>query len=65
LLVIGGGSNLLLTQISGLVLRMATAAFVCSRRWRRVVVEAEAGEPGIRSCSGPWRKGCAVWKTSA
>ncbi|PYB86954.1 UDP-N-acetylenolpyruvoylglucosamine reductase [Pseudomonas koreensis] len=47
LLVIGGGSNLLLTaDIPALVLRMATRGIrVLSDDGSRVVVEAEAGEP--------------------
>ncbi|ROL88213.1 UDP-N-acetylmuramate dehydrogenase [Pseudomonas protegens] len=46
LLVIGGGSNLLLTtDIQGLVLRMATRGIrLLSDDGQRVVVEAEAGE---------------------
>lgn len=47
LLVIGGGSNLLLTaDIQALVLRMATRGIrVLSDDGNRVVIEAEAGEP--------------------
>ncbi|MCU0093185.1 UDP-N-acetylmuramate dehydrogenase [Pseudomonas koreensis] len=47
LLVIGGGSNLLLTaDIPALVLRMATRGIrVISDDGNRVVIEAEAGEP--------------------
>ena len=47
LLVIGGGSNLLLTaDIQSLVLRMATRGIrVLSDDGRQVVIEAEAGEP--------------------
>ena len=47
LLVIGGGSNLLLTaDIPALVLRMATRGIrVLSDDGNRVVIEAEAGEP--------------------
>jgi len=47
LLVIGGGSNLLLTaDIAALVLRMATRGIrVLSDDGSRVVIEAEAGEP--------------------
>ncbi|SMQ30510.1 UDP-N-acetylmuramate dehydrogenase [Pseudomonas helmanticensis] len=47
LLVIGGGSNLLLTaDIAALVLRMATRGIrVVSDDGNRVVIEAEAGEP--------------------
>jgi UDP-N-acetylmuramate dehydrogenase len=47
LLVIGGGSNLLLTaDIPALVLRMATRGIrVISDDGSRVVIEAEAGEP--------------------
>lgn len=47
LLVIGGGSNLLLTaDIAALVLRMATRGIhVISDDGSRVVIEAEAGEP--------------------
>ncbi|WP_433739258.1 UDP-N-acetylmuramate dehydrogenase [Pseudomonas putida] len=47
LLVIGGGSNLLLTaDIPALVLRMATRGIrVLSDDGRQVVIEAEAGEP--------------------
>ncbi|MCL9801366.1 UDP-N-acetylmuramate dehydrogenase [Pseudomonas sp. rhizo66] len=47
LLVIGGGSNLLLTaDITALVLRMATRGIrVISEDGSRVVIEAEAGEP--------------------
>ena len=47
LLVIGGGSNLLLTaDIAALVLRMATRGIrVISDDGNRVVIEAEAGEP--------------------
>ena len=47
LLVIGGGSNLLLTgDVSSLVLRMATRGVrVVSDDGRKVVIEAEAGEP--------------------
>ncbi|MEX3773254.1 UDP-N-acetylmuramate dehydrogenase [Pseudomonas sp. MYb118] len=47
LLVIGGGSNLLLTaDIPALVLRMATRGIrILSDDGRRVVIEAEAGEP--------------------
>ncbi len=47
LLVIGGGSNLLLTaDIQGLVLRMATRGIrLLSDDGVRVVIEAEAGEP--------------------
>ncbi|PIF48764.1 UDP-N-acetylmuramate dehydrogenase [Pseudomonas sp. 29] len=47
LLVIGGGSNLLLTaDIPALVLRMATRGIrVISNDGNRVVIEAEAGEP--------------------
>ncbi|WP_460129797.1 UDP-N-acetylmuramate dehydrogenase [Pseudomonas sp. H1_D05] len=47
LLVIGGGSNLLLTaDIPALVLRMATRGIrVTSDDGNRVVIEAEAGEP--------------------
>ncbi|MFJ2714441.1 UDP-N-acetylmuramate dehydrogenase [Pseudomonas sp. NPDC087346] len=47
LLVIGGGSNLLLTaDISALVLRMATRGIrVISDDGNRVQIEAEAGEP--------------------
>jgi UDP-N-acetylmuramate dehydrogenase len=47
LLVIGGGSNLLLTaDIAALVLRMATRGIrVTSDDGNRVVIEAEAGEP--------------------
>ncbi|KIF62290.1 UDP-N-acetylenolpyruvoylglucosamine reductase [Pseudomonas fluorescens] len=47
LLVIGGGSNLLLTaDVPALVLRMATRGIrVLSDDGSRVVVEAEAGEP--------------------
>jgi UDP-N-acetylmuramate dehydrogenase len=47
LLVIGGGSNLLLTaDLAALVLRMATRGIrVLSDDGSRVVVEAEAGEP--------------------
>lgn len=47
LLVIGGGSNLLLTSdIAALVLRMATRGIrVLSDDGSRVVIEAEAGEP--------------------
>ncbi|KIF58452.1 UDP-N-acetylmuramate dehydrogenase [Pseudomonas fluorescens] len=47
LLVIGGGSNLLLTaDIPALVLRMATRGIrVVSDDGNRVVIEAEAGEP--------------------
>ena len=47
LLVIGGGSNLLLTaDIQALVLRMATRGIrVLSDDGSQVVIEAEAGEP--------------------
>jgi UDP-N-acetylmuramate dehydrogenase len=47
LLVIGGGSNLLLTaDIQSLVLRMATRGIrILSDDGRKVVIEAEAGEP--------------------
>jgi len=47
LLVIGGGSNLLLTaDIAALVLRMATRGIrVLSDDGSRIVIEAEAGEP--------------------
>ncbi|PTT98394.1 UDP-N-acetylenolpyruvoylglucosamine reductase, partial [Pseudomonas sp. HMWF031] len=47
LLVIGGGSNLLLTgDVSSLVLRMATRGIrMLSDDGSKVVVEAEAGEP--------------------
>lgn len=47
LLVIGGGSNLLLTaDIAALVLRMATRGIrVLSDDGSRVIIEAEAGEP--------------------
>ncbi|MCU1747975.1 UDP-N-acetylmuramate dehydrogenase [Pseudomonas sp. 6D_7.1_Bac1] len=47
LLVIGGGSNLLLTaDIAALVLRMATRGIrVLSDNGSQVVIEAEAGEP--------------------
>ena len=47
LLVVGGGSNLLLTaDIQSLVLRMATRGIrVLSDDGRQVVIEAEAGEP--------------------
>lgn len=54
LLVIGGGSNLLLTQdIAALVLRMATRGIrVLHDDGQQVVVEAEAGEA--------WHPFCAV-----
>ncbi|MHC8306844.1 UDP-N-acetylmuramate dehydrogenase [Pseudomonas sp. PB3P13] len=47
LLVIGGGSNLLLTaDVQALVLRMATRGIrILSDDGRKVVIEAEAGEP--------------------
>jgi UDP-N-acetylmuramate dehydrogenase len=47
LLVIGGGSNLLLTaDIQALVLRMATCGIrILSDNGQQVVIEAEAGEP--------------------
>ncbi len=47
LLVIGGGSNLLLTRdVEALVLRMASRGIrILSEDGQRVVVEAEAGEP--------------------
>ncbi|MNZ39664.1 UDP-N-acetylmuramate dehydrogenase [Pseudomonas sp. JV241A] len=46
-LVVGGGSNLLLTaDIQALVLRMASRGLrILTERGERVVVEAEAGEP--------------------
>ena len=47
LLVIGGGSNLLLTgDVQALVLRMATRGIrVLSDDGSKIVIEAEAGEP--------------------
>src|SRR3990167_7976286 len=47
LLVIGGGSNLLLTaDVQALVLRMATRGIrILSDNGSKVVIEAEAGEP--------------------
>ena len=67
LLVIGGGSNLLLTRdVEALVLRMASQGrrvfpmprIRCWSRRRRA-------RPGTHSCNGAWNGAWPVWKISA
>lgn len=67
LLVIGGGSNLLLTaDVQALVVRMASRGVrILSDEPQRVVVEAEAGEPWHPSCRPVCRWAWQGWKTSA
>ena len=66
-LVIGGGSNLLLTgDIDALVLHMASRGRrVLQDDGDRVVVEAEAGEPWHPFVQWSLTQGFAVWRTSA
>lgn len=67
LLVIGGGSNLLLTaDIPALVLRMATRGIrVVNDDGNHVVIEAEAGEPWHPFVQHTLAQGFPVWKISA
>jgi len=67
LLVIGGGSNLLLTRdIPALVLRMATQGIrVLQDDGQHVVVEAEAGEAWHPFVLWTWNMASAASKTSA
>lgn len=66
-LVIGGGSNLLLTRdIDALVLHMASQGRrVLSDDGEHVVVEAEAGEPWHPFVQWTLAQVFAAWRTSA
>lgn len=67
LLVIGGGSNLLLTRdVEALVLRMASQGRrIVSDAADSVLVEGRRARPGTHSCNGAWNGAWPVWKISA
>jgi len=64
-LILGGGSNIVLTgDFPGAVLHMATRGMrLAQADVETILVTPRPAKTGTISCSGPWRKAWAGWKT--